>query len=258
MRSLPNPRTMALPLLAFATTGCVQMKMTAQGGYTQVAVSGDIALSTTSGGLSGVSNQDFDSAFGLGQDRGSPYARLQLDLGVPVITVSGFTFDERGSGTVGAQFGNIAGGTAVDTELQFNNLKASCAFQLDLGPVAVAPGVAVDLFDLQMHVQDSGSSTAEDIDVFAPVPMAFLRAEADLGLVAAVAEVGYIHIPKIRDVEGTFWDAELLAEVRPTPLLHLFAGYRMLHLDGTGIVDNQDFGTNFDVAGWMIGGGFRF
>lgn len=253
----PSIRLAAILLIAGATS-CFQLKTTAQAGYTQMAVQGDIALSTTSGSLSGVIDQDFESAFGLGDGSGSPYVRAQVDFGVPVLTVSAFTFRERGSGTLNSQFGNITSGTDVDSDLQFANVKASYAMQFDVGPVAVSPGIAVDLFDLRMRVSDTAGFASETIDVFAPVPMAFLRAEVDLSVVAAVAEVGYIDVPKIDDVKGTFWDAELFAEVRPLPLMHLFAGYRMLHVDGSGVVDAQDFATNLDISGWMIGGGIRF
>ncbi|MGE3174624.1 MAG: hypothetical protein AB7O97_18475 [Planctomycetota bacterium] len=242
--------------LALGCASCFQLKMTAQGGYAKLGVDGDIALSNTTGGS--IIDQDFESAFGLGEDQGSPYLRLQLDLGVPVLTVSGVTFEERGRGTVNATFGNISAGTPVDSLLEFSNVKASYAFQIDLGPVAVAPGIAVDLFDLKMNVRDTFGIAEEDIDVLAPIPMAFVRGEVDLAWVAAVAELGYMKVPEIDGIEGQFFDAELLAEVRPTPLVHLFAGYRLMHLDGEGTVDDEDFAADFNISGWVIGGGVRF
>lgn len=252
-------RTFLLLLpVALGSASCFQMQMTAQAGYTSMALDGDIALSNTSGGVTSSINQDIPTALGLGSERGSPYARVQLDMGVPVLTLSGFTFEEDGQGTLQAQFGNIAANTQVDTHLEFANLKASYAFEIDVGPVSVAPGIAVDLFDLQMQVSDSLGVVTENVDVLAPVPMAFVRAEGDLGIVGAVAELGLIKVPKIQDVEGTFWDAELAVEVRPLPMLHLFAGYRQIHIDVDGISDNQSFAADLDISGWMIGGGIRF
>lgn len=248
-----------LMLLALAALpSCMPFHASAQAGYTQMAVDGNIALATSGSGLSGTVDQGFDSAFGLGDERGSPYARLQLDAGVPVITISGFTFEETGTGQLSSQFGVMAPGTNVISNLKFTNLKGSLAFQIDLGPVAVSPGVALDYFDLEMSVRDTGGLAQENIDVLAPVPMAFLRGEASLGVVAAVAEIGYIRVPQIREIEGTFWDVEAMLEVRPMPMLNFFAGYRFLHVDGKGNVDNQDFATDLDVSGWMIGGGVRF
>jgi hypothetical protein len=255
MRALPIASLLAI---ATGAASCLQLKMTGQTGYAQMAVDGNIALSPTGGSGSPIIDQDFNSAFGLGDDQSSPYARVQLDLGVPVLTVSGFTFEENGSGTLNAQFGNITAGTDVDSKLRFSNLKASLAFQFDLGPVAVAPGIAVDLFDLQLHIQDTAGFANEDIDVIAPVPLAFLRGEVDLAVVAAVAEIGYVDIPDLNGIAGRFWDAELTAEVRPAPMFHLFAGYRALHLDSHGTIDDQDFAANMDVSGWVAGGGIRF
>src|SRR5206468_8641920 len=137
---------------------------------------------------------------------GSPYVRVQLDLGTPVLTASAFKFEEHGQGHLNAQFGNIAAGTDVDSDIQFTNAKVSLAFDIPLGPLKIAPGIAADVFDLDMHVQDTGGSTTEDLEVIAPVPMAFVRAEGDLGIVSAVGELGYIKIPEIHDVKGTFWD----------------------------------------------------
>lgn len=238
--------------------GCLPIHATAQAGYTQMAIAGDIALSTSGGGISSTSKQGFDSAFGLGDERGSPYARVQLDLGVPVVTLSGFTFEEQGSGNLDTQFGTLLAGTAVDTDLRFTNLKGSLAFEFALGPVAVSPGIAVELFDLDMQVRDTGGFAAENIEVLAPLPMLFLRAEADLLLFGAVAEIGYLDVPRVNDVEGRFLDAELMAEFRPAPLIHVFAGYRALLLDGSGVVDDQDFATDLEITGWVIGGGVRF
>ncbi len=251
---------LAIPMLLLLAglPSCMPFHASGQVGYTQMAIDGNIALATAGSGLSGTVDQGFDSAFGLGDERGSPYARLQLDAGVPVITVSGFAFEETGTGQLDSQFGVIVAGTNVISDLQFTNLKGSLAFQIDLGPVAVSPGIALDYFDLEMTVRDTGGLAQENIDVLAPVPMAFLRGEASLGVVAAVAEVGFIRVPKIREIEGTFWDAEAMLEVRPLPMLHFFAGYRFLHVDGEGTVDNQDFATDLDVSGWMIGGGVRF
>lgn len=237
---------------------CYQFQVTAQGGYTQMAIGGDMALAPTGGNIGATVTQDFESALGLGDDRGSPWARLQIDTGVPVLTASGFTFSEDGQGHLNASFGGISGGTDVFSELDFTNAKISYAFQIEIGPVSVSPGLAVDLFDLQMHVQDVAGFASEDVDVMAPVPMGFLRLEADLGLVGLWLEGGYIETPTIEEAKGTFWDVEAMLEVRATSALHLFAGYRVLNLEGEGEVDDQAFDAQIDISGWVIGGGVRF
>lgn len=238
--------------------GCTQFEVTAQGGYTSMAVGGDMALAATSGGSVVNLDQSVESALGLGEDQGSPYARVQLDMGVPVLTASGFMFEETGRGRLQASFGNIVGGTEVFTDLAFDNAKISFAFDMEFGPITISPGLACDLFNLDIHVQDVAGFATEDLEVLAPVPMGFLRVGADLGIVGIVAEGGYITIPEIDDYEGTFWDAELMVEVRPTPLLHVFAGYRYMKIEAEGIADDQAFDVNIDISGWMAGGGIRF
>ncbi len=240
------------------TVGCTQFEVTAQAGYTEMAVGGNMALAGTAGGSTTTLDQSVESALGLGEGQGSPYGRISLDMGVPVLTVSGFMFEEEGQGRLQANFGNIVGGTDVFTELAFDNLKISYALDFGVGPVTISPGLACNLFNLDIHVQDVAGFATEDLEVLAPVPMAFLRVGVDLDVVAFVAEGGFITIPEVQDVEGTFWDAEARIEVRPTDLLHLFAGYRFMKIDAEGIADDQAFDVTLDISGWMVGGGLRF
>jgi hypothetical protein len=253
-----NPARLVVAAALLPLAGCYQFQITAQGGYTEMSVGGDLALASTPGGSGVTVDQSVEDALGLGEEQGSPYGRVQIDFGVPVLTVSAFTFQEDGRGRLNASFGNIAGGTDVFTDLAFDNFKASYAFDIDFGPIKVAPGIACDVFNLDVHVQDVAGFATEDLEVLAPVPMGFLRVEADLGLVGLVAEGGFIKIPKVQDTEGQFLDLEALVEIRPTAFFHLFGGYRMMNLEADGIADDQRFATDLDIRGWVVGGGFRF
>ncbi|HLQ37473.1 MAG TPA: hypothetical protein VK348_06715 [Planctomycetota bacterium] len=251
-------------LLALAAvipcSGCFQLEVTAQAGYTSMALSGHAAIANTSSGVS--SSNDVDSALGLGDAAGSPYGRVQLDFGVPVLTASVFKFSQEGTGRVTADFGNITAGTDVVSKADFLAAKVSYAFDVGIGPVTIAPGVAVDVFDLDMSVHDQTGAVSEDIKALAPVPMAFLRGGLDLGIVAAVVEGGYISIPKIGDAKGKFWDLEAMLEMRPTAMFHLFGGYRIINLEAQGDESSGGSNNHFDVgmrvSGWQIGGGLRF
>lgn len=258
----PNPMKIALLITAAcclaSLTGCEGTSATVQAGYLQVAIDGDIALSPTAGGSTPTIRQDIESGLGLGDPVGTPYARVQLDLGLPVLTVSGFQFEESGSGRLDAQFGNLVTGTDVTSEMRFSNLKANLLFDLDLGPATLSPGLGIDLIDLDVNVQDLIGLVREDVNVTLPVPMLFLRGAIDLEWAALVAEVGYMHVPEYDNAEGTFWDVEALLEVRPTPSLFLFGGYRLISLDARGEADGQDIDTNLQVSGFVIGGGLRF
>lgn len=257
-RSNHPVRSHCLILFAALLSSSCSMGFTAQAGYAQLAIDGDIALSATSGGLGGTVSQDLESAFGLGDPRGSPYLRAEADLGVPMLVASLVSFEESGQGTLEANFGGINVGTDVRSELRFTNLKAGLLFDIDLGPVSIAPGLGIDVFDLDLRVADTGGFASERIDVTAPLPMVFLRAQLDLDVVALVVEAGAIRVWQIDGVEGDFWDLEVLLEGRLAGPLHLFAGYRLMMIDAEGTVDGQDFTADLRISGWMIGGGIRF
>jgi hypothetical protein len=156
-----------------------------------------------------------------------------------------------------ANFGDVPAGIGVNSDFEMTNGKASLAFQIDLGPVAVSPGLAVDYFDLKVDVQDVFGAFQESVELAGPVPMLFLRAEADLGIVAAVAEGGYMRID-LDEVTASLLDLEALVEVRPTSLIHLFVGYRLLNLAADGTIDGDTFDTDITLSGFFVGGGVRF
>ena len=249
-------RAVSALLMAILTcAACSLPGASAHVGYTMMAMEGDVGLSAMAG--TGATEQGIDG-MGFGSEQGSPYARVQLDLGTPVLTATGFTFQEEASGSLSAPYGSLPAGTAVRSKVSFTNVKGSLAFEFPLGPLSVSPGLAVELFDLDVVVRDEVGIAEETIDWVVPVPMGFLRAQADLWFLTAVAELGYITIPEIQDVEGTFWDADLYVAYRPTPLVEIFAGYRQIRLDGDGEADDRDFAIDLDVAGWMVGGGVSF
>ena len=128
----------AVPLLVLPS--CYQLEVTAEAAYAQLSLDGDIGY--RNGATTASIEQDIESAFGLGDDQGTPYGRVMVDVGVPVLAVSGFQFEESGTGYLQADFGNVPAGIGVDSDFEMTNAKASLAFQIDLGPVAISPGRA--------------------------------------------------------------------------------------------------------------------
>ena len=248
-------RLLAAGALLATLPACFQLEVQAQAGYAQLALDGDI------GYVNGANNvavaQDVESAFGLGDDQGSPYVRGQVDFGVPVLSVSAFTFEDDGTGQLNADFGNVPAGLPVATDFEMLNAKTALAFEIGLGPVSISPGIAIDYFDLQIDVRDLIGIATEQLELNAPVPLGFLRGEVDLGIVSGVAEVGYMTVD-VDDVEGSLLDAEARVSVHPTALLELFVGYRYLGLEIDGEVDGDTFDTDLEVSGLLIGGGLRF
>ena len=250
-------RSLSLLILGTLTLApaCTQFEVTAQAGYALFEVDGDIGY-TDDG--STVIAQDVESAFGLGDDQGTPYGRLGVDMGVPELTVSGFLFEDEGQGTLAADFGDISGGVEVNSELSITNAKAAYTLQIPIGPLTIAPGLAANYFDIDVAVATVLQGAASvDVQAEAPLPMAFLRAELDLDWVGLVAEVGYISID-VDDVDATLLDLEGLIEFRPANWVNLFAGYRMIDLDVQGIDDNERYDVDLQLGGLLVGGGFRF
>lgn len=249
---------LALCGLAATTSACSIVGVTGQVGYTNMSVGGDMALASGLGGVPASAHQDIGSAFGLGEGQGSPYLRGQIDLGVPVFTASGFQFQEAGSGVLNATFGGLSASTPVNASLEFTNVKLSSTFDFDLGLVKVSPGIALDLFDLRFKATETTLGNSEEINQLVPLPLLFVRAEADLLLCSLVGEVGYLQTPEINRNKGRCLDLEALLEWSVLPMVQVFAGYRHIDIDWHGESESDSFDVNLAVDGWMLGGGLRF
>jgi hypothetical protein len=260
---MPSMRTTMLLAAAAALTAlpsCTQLGASAHVAYASFAVDGDFGYVSGAGPSSVSVAQDVESAFGLGDDQSLPYVRATLDAGVPVLSVSAFRFEDAGDGVLEANFGDsgtLVAGTPVHTDFEMFAAKAALAFEISLGPVSVAPGIAVDYIDLDVRVRDRIGIADEAAELTAPVPLAFVRGQVDLWLVTGILELGYMSVD-IDDVDATVFDVEVLAMLQPLPRLDLFVGYRMIDVDADGEVDGDRFETDLQIGGFMVGGGVRF
>jgi len=258
MNHSPSLRLALLSLFAAPwIAGCSSIGATGQVGYAVMEIGGDLALDT--GGGPGASvEQSVDTAFGLGDAQGSPYFRGQLDASGPVFTGSIFWLEDSGSGQLDGAFGGLPSGTGVDGDLELGVAKISAAYDIDLWLVKVAPGIMCDVFALDFTARELTLGSTEAIDEVVYVPMPFVRAEAGFGPVTAVGELGYLEVSDIGDAGGRFLDFEALVEVNIAPLAHLFAGYRLIDMDGDGNTGDDVYGVDLQLRGWTIGGGLRF
>ncbi len=245
----------AAPVL-LALPSCYTFEVEAQAGYAQLALDGDF------GYVGGTNNtniqQDIEPALGLGDDQGTPFGRLELDFGTATLSASGFMFEDEGQGTLTANFGdNLTAGTSVFSTFELTNIKVAWAFDIELGPVTLAPGIAADFFDLSMTVRDSIGIATEEAELAAPIPMLFLRGGVDVGPVRGVGEVGYVAVD-IEDVEASLLDVEARLEVAPTPWFDVFVGYRLINMEVEGLIDDDTYDIDIGLSGFMVGGGFRF
>lgn len=237
---------------------CFSLGAQAQAGYGRMAINGDLGY--VSGSSSTNIRQDVDSAFGLGDQQGVPYARAMVDFGVPQLSVSAFQFSDSGDGTLSTAFGDspvLVSGAQVHSELDLTNVKAAYAFEIGLGPVSLSPGIGVDYFDMSVKVRDLIGIASEQVDLQAPIPIAFLRGNVDLGPLDFVGEVGYSAV-KVKDIDGSFLDLEAMLAYQVTGLIDVFAGYRSMNLSVNGTIDSDSFDTDITISGFVIGGGLRF
>ena len=247
----------AIPAL-IALTSCYQFEITAQAGYAELGLDGDVGYVEDPGNTNPVAVQQDIQSLGLGEDQGTPYGRVEMDFGVPVLAVSGFLFEEDGRGVLDATFGNIPVGAAVDTEFELGSAKVSYAFEIPLGPVSIQPGVALNVVDFSLLARDTIGFATADVELQAPLPMGFVRGEIDiLGWLQFVGEVGYIEVD-VDDVEAEMLDVEALAELTALEPLNLFIGWRSIDIAGKGEIDGDSVDIDFGLSGLIIGGGFRF
>jgi len=254
-----------------ALQSCISIPSIAiHAGFASLALDGDIgftpattdsgnARARSSDGSSGSAiKQDIDEALGLGDRGTSPYLRAEIDLGMPVLSLSGLIFEDSGNGVLQQQFGNnLPASTPVSSDFELTNLKAALAFDLGFGPVTISPGIALSYLDLKVGAEDVLGVFREELDLQAPIPLAFVRATIDLAYVALVAEIGYMEID-VKDLRAEMLDIEALLEVRPTKMLNLFVGYRSLQVQAEGRINDDRVDIDVGLSGFILGGGIRF
>ena len=124
--------------------------------------------------------------------------------------------------------------------------------------MSIAPGVAVNFIDMSIFLRDTIGVASEDVQLQAPLPMAFLRGEADIvGWFQLVAEVGFIKID-VDDVEAELLDIEALIELTAWAPLNLFVGYRGIDFVGQGEIEGDSIDLDMGLSGFMVGGGIVF
>jgi len=257
---------LSLAALLVALSACTSLDVTAQAGYAQMSLSGEVGyfepVNSSTGGATGAVNppplEDVDSGLGIGDSYGAPYLRAEVDCGVPVLTVSSFAYKASGSGTIQDQFGGItADGTPVSSDFEVFDVKTTYVFEIPIGPVSIGPGIGIDYLDMKLRVRDN-TLADKTANLSVPAPFGVVRGEVDLKWFHFVGELGYMSAD-IGDLEARIVDVEALLMVRPVRWAHLFAGYRSLVLDAKGSLDGSDF-VNADVtlSGFMFGGGFEF
>lgn len=256
----------SFPLLAallLTLPACYSLDVTAQAGYAQMSLSGDVGYYEDDPGISAsdpdAPQQDIDSAFGIGNSEGAPFGRASVDCGVPILTVSAFAYKTSGTGTLSEGFGGIPAATDVSSSFEVLDIKTTYVFEIPIGPVSIAPGVGVDYLDMKLRVtnQDPVVPEVQTANLSLPIPFGCVRGELDLKWFNVLAEVGYMSAD-VEDLEARIVDVEAMVMFRPTRWAHLFLGYRSIVLDAKGYLDTDYVDADITLSGFMLGGGFEF
>ncbi len=237
--------------------GCEGLDVGAGAAFIESRLQGTVALVGSGGGSLDDQQIDLDE---VGVE--DPSASLLVFAEAKVDRWRGrfnaFRFADNGTGALSEPFGNLAAGTAVDASFAFENAKVSATYDLlDLDYFRLGAGVAADYIDAQIDIAAQTVASRETVHSTVIVPMPLLRAELQEGMVIAFAELGAMG-GDFGDGQAVWVDLETGLRVRPWPALELFGGYRWIRNDGDGVVGNQAYAADLEVAAWFVGAAVHF
>lgn len=216
--------------------------------YANLDAKGDVALATGGNPVARNSLSDV----GLDGEEGSLGLRGDLKFGSPHLTVSTESASWSGDGTLTGSFGGIVVGTTVESDLDLAIHRAILTFDvLPVPMVELGLGLGVSVLDIQASLEDTNTSTVEEIDETVPVPELAARLAVEFWRMRVEALVGGMAYDAGGD-RASYLDGDLNARVRLAGLGPvdgwLSVGYRMIGVDAE-IEDGSDdieIDTTFD------------
>lgn len=245
-----------LSLLASLTAGCAIPSVDVAPRYGYMDVDGSYSLlNTNNAGSSFGTSADLNTA-GIDKDDSYLGARIDLDLGMPVLTLTTQTTNHGGDGTLNAVLDPFVINEAVTTNLDLGI--HSLAMTWDIIPtdyVDIGIGLGVTVIDLDASITDSGG-TSITADETIPIPVLAIRARVELGDFRFAALMSGIDLDLGTD-EASFYDFDLMAEY------HLLGGdsrlsgsiglgYRHTTLDFAYEDGGDDIDVEMDLDGPYI------
>ena len=244
--------------LALGFTSCSGIGIVADLGVLQARPEGSVAL-TDAGNIGNIEDftNDLADSFGITDDVSTPYGRVEVSGLIATFTFSGFIYGDNSNGSLQNPYGSLPQGSSVESDYALTNLKGAATLDiLNLGFARLAPGLCLNMLEISTKSEVSGNpGLNEDRSNLLMIPQIFLQAEIDLGYVDLVVEGGWMEA-SVSDVSGRLIDFEAIFRVRPIDHVEIFAGYRWLDLDATGIQDDQAFDNDITFSGLTFGLGF--
>ncbi len=223
------------------------------------AVNGDLALQSPGGGLVLHDQQNsVGSNLGLGDVEPAPFGRVTFQHEAHRIRAHATGFSTAGEGSLAGDFGSIAAGTQVASDLDFFTSGISYTYEVLGGENwHVGLGGQLGYTILDVRTRAIAGFGADEVESYSLVPMPFAEFEARYGDFALVGQSG-IMAADFGDANGRYWDIELGGRVRVSDTVDLIAGYRHLVLDVFGSASGRDFDADLDLSGVFVGGTIRF
>jgi hypothetical protein len=165
---------------------------------------------------------------------------------------------ESGTGRLQGDFGGLPASTPVQADLELGLTKLTATVPFAFGPLRLAPGLQLDVLDLEFTAQETATGNREEIDDALFLPLLHVRGELTLGPVCIGLDLGALDTPTIDDASATVLDVELLVEWSVLAQGHVFAGYRHLEFDAAGTSGDDRLAVDLDLTGWTLGFGLRF
>jgi hypothetical protein len=226
--------------------------------FLRTRMDGDVSLGPSSGAAG--TNSDINDDLGLGNSTSAPMLTATAPTAWGRLGASTFWFNDSTNGTLGSgAYGDLAAGSQVRSDFEFTNVKAWWTFDAYLSEnVRVSPGIALDVFDLNLDVSAAGPAQRfENLDLLAPVPMPFLDGEARFGDFFFAGQAGAMRID-LGDGTGTYWDLEGRLGYLVDDKVEFHTGYRAVGIDAAGDAGDRKAAVDLTVHGWFVGGSFRF
>ncbi|MEM9800294.1 MAG: hypothetical protein AAGA20_08210 [Planctomycetota bacterium] len=221
-----------------------------------VGLQGDLAI-TDDGGSN--ADSSFDD-LGLGDNEAVFGGLVRFGFGGGELSISGYSVGFEGEGTVDGDLvyeGTvISANTDVATELDLDTARA--LFTWDIIPirgVELGIGIGATLLDLEINIQELGSSNRIDTDQLFPVPLIAVRAAWTWGPVELRADAGGL-VFEYDDAEAAVFDVGLSGAVDFLGIGDLVVGYKFMDIDAEYEDDATFIDADLELSGWY--GGLRF
>lgn len=249
-----RPDSFLISCIALVFAACAGQTVSVHAGPSFASARGGLAIADGGGALPPASSVDGD--LDLGDAEVSPYVQAQVDADGHRFRVSGLLVGTDGQGTLGDAFGDLPGGSQVQTLLDFLALVGNYSYEL-LREEHYRVGVGAQLGFYSLDVGATAGGSRESFETQGLLPMPYAEVEAFYGDLTFGLSGGAM-AGNFGDSDGRYLDLEAYATWLVDDCFDVRGGYRYLVLDGEGRATDRDFDADLEVRGFFVTAGVRF